>query len=191
MNATELFHQDGKTAAIFYCGKCRIVCRTREEAESCCVPVVCSVCAGTVRQYHTKCDACEESERQRKEAERFEKAEKVTSWVEYIYSEGHGFNEGYFTDLGEFEDWWASCRDEEDERPAYVWTCEPHPFCQLDIDHIIENATQEAYEDWDGFTDGYDALKAAIEAFNTANAKLISWTPNYKKALLLTCEVTE
>ncbi len=35
MNATELFHQDGKTANVFYCGKCRIVKRSKEEAETC------------------------------------------------------------------------------------------------------------------------------------------------------------
>lgn len=190
MNAIELFHADGKPAGIYHCEKCRIVKRTKDEADQCCAPVKCAICgAENVRQYHCNCDACDEKKRVESEAERFAKAEKVTEWNGAIYSEGHGWNEGYFANLEDLEDWLA-CEEDEDgsqpDRPEYVWTCDDKRFCQLDYDHIIENATQEAYEDWDaGNISGEKELKAAIEVFNEANKEHVSWEPNLKRALLL------
>lgn len=189
MNPIELFHRDGKSTGIFYCEKCRIVHREKARAEACCQPVKCSVCgAANVRQYHTKCDACTEADRSNRELERFEKAEKLTTWDGPVYSDGHGSNDGYFSDLAEFEDWIADGTDAYDEpviRPAYVWACTSIPFCVLDIDHIIENACQEAFEDWSGHTDGYDELEAAIKIFNEANKGLISWQVDYKRAVII------
>lgn len=190
MNAIELFHADGKTAGIYHCEKCRIVKRTKAEADQCCAPVKCADCGSeNVPKYYTVCDACRHKKEADREAERFAKAEKVTEWSGAIYSDGRGWNEGFFANVEDLEDWLA-CEEEDDgsqpDRPEYVWTCDDKPFCQLDYDHIIENAIQEAYEDWepDSIT-GADALKAAIEAFNEANKEHVSWEPNYKRALLL------
>lgn len=191
MNAIELFHADGKPAKIFYCEKCRIVKRTKEEADQCCAPVKCATCGNEgVRQFHTICDACEEKKRAAREEERFTSAEKITEWDGPIYSDGYGFNEGYFANVEALEDWLSS-RDVDDDntRPKYVWTCTKNQFCQLDYDRIIENATQEAYEDWDeGNIYGEQELKSAIAVFNEANKNHVSWEPNYKVALLLTTD---
>lgn len=38
MNATELFHSDGKTAGVWYCAECRVVHKDQPGAEQCCKP---------------------------------------------------------------------------------------------------------------------------------------------------------
>jgi hypothetical protein len=188
MNAIELFHADGKPCGIYHCEKCRVVHREKQLADECCLPRICD-CGAECPQCYTVCDDCRRKKEREREAERFAKAEKVTEWNGAIYSDGRGWNEGFFANVEDLEDWLA-CEEEDDgsqpDRPEYVWTCDDKPFCQLEYDHIIENATQEAYEDWDaGNISGEKELKAAIEAFNEANKEHVSWEPNMKRALLL------
>lgn len=183
MNAIELFHADGKPAGVHYCGKCRNVARTKEQADQCCLPTVCA-CGAEAQQYHTQCRACENKANDERERTRFEKAEKVTEWDGPIYSDGHGYHDGYFESLEDFEDWFANA--EEVERPAYVWTCDVHPIISLDYDNVIENASQEAYEDWEPTALKLSKeLTEAIEAFNEANKGETYWTYNSKRALVM------
>lgn len=188
MNATELFTENGKSAGAFFCEKCRIIHPNKAQAAQCCAPRICE-CGAECERYHTLCPACTVRKRRERETELFAKAEKVTEWSGAIWSEGHGYNDGYFQNLEDFEDWMA-CEAEEDgsqpDRPEYVWTCEYRMFLQLDYGQIIENATQDAYENWnDSEINGEGDLKAAIERFNAANTEHISWHPNMKRALLL------
>lgn len=188
MNATELFHANGKTACIFYCATCRIVARDRQHAEECCKPILCEDCQAPALKYYSVCQACKTKCELQRESERLAKAEKAIVFDGPIYIEGMGYSDGYFADLESLEDYLAS--EEEDDgtqpnRPRYAWCCETTAFCQLDFDSIIENATQEAYEDWDGEVDGAEALKAAIETFNEANKGLVSWHPAYNRALII------
>jgi hypothetical protein len=56
----------------------------------------------------------------------------------------------------------------------------------VDYDRITDGFIDEAPEEWDGEgLSGVNEFKAAIEAFNAANSELVSWFPNYKRALLL------
>jgi hypothetical protein len=184
MNAIELFRADGTPTGIYHCEKCRIVHRTKQFADKCCAPLLCA-CGAGCPQYYTACDECRRKKYVEKERARFEAAEKVTEWSGAVFSDGYGLNEGYFSSVADFLDYWASEHDEE-ELPEYVWTCDSHSFCQLNYDHIIENATQESYDDWDrDEIEGAEALKAAIETFNEVNKHHVSWEPNFKRALLL------
>lgn len=190
MNAIELFHSDGKPAGIFYCEKCRIAKRTKEEAAQCCAPAKCEDCGSEALQhYYTVCDPCRHKRDTAREAERFANAEKVTEWNGVILHGSHGYNDGFFRDIDELDDWPADEAEEDGtqpDRPEYVWTCDDQCFCQLDYCSIIEHATQEAYEDWDSRTiAGQAELKAAIATFNAANAHHATWHPNYKRALIL------
>lgn len=185
MNATELFHADGNSSGIFYCSECKRVAHSKQLAEQCCTPPVCRICGKeTSQKYRLICRPCKIIKDENKEAARFEKAEKITSWDGPVFLDGAGYNEGYFPDFAELADW---IDGEESELPRYyVWTCISLPICHLNCDKIIENATQDAYEDWD--TDslmGVDELRSAMEAFNAKNASQVYWEPNYKVALLL------
>lgn len=185
MNAIELFHQDGKSAGVFYCVKCRIVRATQEAAETCCNNYLCRHCGkDTGSRSWLACDDCRSAENIRMEKERFEKAEKVTQWDGPVYREGFGYRDGFAADLEDLLD-----DVEPDEMPEYVWTCDTHPAVLLDYDSIIENATQEAHEDFDPATLGGEAeLKAALDKFNEANSAELNWEPNFKRALLISKE---
>jgi hypothetical protein len=203
MNATELFHQDGRTAGVFYCAECRHVAKTREQADGCCAPYKCTRCGCDVdrKTYRTVCPPCEEAKRREKEAARFAAAEKVTEWDGWIYCEEvSGYNDHYFVNVGELEDYIASEIPDEVEMallseeeqaevirmPAYVWTCTANAFAAASLDQITEQIADNAYEDFDcADLRGLDALQAAVDAFNEANAGILCYSPNYKRALIL------
>lgn len=188
MNAIELFLKDGKSAGVYYCEKCKIVNNSKEFSDQCCQNYLCKQCGkDTGSRFQLICNTCYNVKRIQGERVRFEKAEKVTEWSGPVYCEGVGYNEGY-----------ASCVDdllddvEPEDMPKYVWTCDSRPTCDLDYYDIIENATQDAHEDFDsGTLEGEDELKSAIEKFNELNKGSVTWEPNYKKALLTTVKKAE
>lgn len=125
-----------------------------------------------------------------KEQEKFEKAEKIKEedWDGPVYSEGYGWNDGYF---GSIDDFYDDVRDdseydEEFTMPKYLWTCDVSPTCIINIDSVLENLTEEAHENFD-YRDlnGLDELRAAVDKFNKLNEDNVSWTPNFKKCVIL------
>lgn len=182
MNATELFHKDGRTAAVWYCDKCRLVKRTEQEAAQCCLPNIC-VCGKECRNYYTVCDACLALKRERREQERFEKAEKVTQWDGWVFLDGYGYNNGYAETIEEMMDYFD---DEGLERPKYVWACHAIPFAKASYGDIEERICENAYEDFEPENlKGREELKAAIQNFNELNKNIVSYTPDYTKAILI------
>jgi len=190
MNATELFVKEGKSAGIYFCGQCRCVARTQEEAERCCKPYACDKCGKEILRYHTRCNDCDNTERARIERERFDKAEKLTEWIGWVYCEGLGFRDGFFESITELFD---ALADEESGLPEYVWTwpeyvwtCTPDRFVHADVSDITDRMADQAYEDWDpADLNGLEELKAALDKFNEANKDAISYSPDYTKAVLL------
>jgi len=184
MNATELYHKDGKSTGIFFCAGCRTVHRAQPEADQCCAPRHCPDCPELAPKHRIYCQSCEDKRAAAREAARYDKAEKVTSWDGWLYCESlSGHNEGYFESVADLLEYAA---DDEHDGPDYAWTCHARAFCQLDFDSILESATQDAYEDWDSDSvNGVEDFKAAIAVFNEANKEHVSYAPNYKKALVL------
>lgn len=186
MNAIELYHQDGKSAGIFYCSSCRHVKRTEGEANECCTPTKCRYCGKeSGRQHYLACESCDRANQAKKEEERFEKARKLTEWDGWVYLDGTG-NNGYSESISDFWDNWESDHDEADEKPAYVWACKENHFAVVDISYITDRIDDDAYEDFntDGLK-GLEELKAAIEKFNEANKDVVSYEPDYGIAILL------
>lgn len=188
MNATELFHQDGRTAGIFFCGECRNVARTEAAANQCCAPYKCTVCGTDVdrKTYRTVCPPCEKAKREAAEKARFDAAEKLTEWDGWIMAEGIGYRDGFFQSVDELSEYVED--DGDTEMPAYVWTCDPSYFCKLSIEEVTERLTEncDAYEDFSvDDMSGVKELEAAIDAFNAANTGVVSYQPNMKRALVL------
>lgn len=186
MNAVELFHKDGHSAGVYYCGECRQVHSSNHTIEECCKPYKCKQCGEECKQYHTICDACERVEIARKERERFEKAEKVaeSEWDGWVYCEGTG-NDGFSESVDALIE---SCKDDEIDVPEYAWVCNPKQFATLDIDDIksLISDRQEAYRDFDpDDLNGLEDLKKALDAFNEANAAIVSYSPDYKRAVII------
>lgn len=186
MNAIELFHQDGKSASVFVCGHCRVVARSKEEADKCCQSTKCQYCGlDSGRQHWTICDACRKIKDAEREAERFQKAEKLIAWTGHVFLEGTGRN-GYSDDVGDFWDYWECDHDESDEKPKYVWACKENHFAVADIDDLTERIADNGWEDFDpDCLNGLDELKAAVEKFNVANKDLICYEPDFTRAVLL------
>ena len=124
-----------------------------------------------------------------KEKERFEKAEKIkeSDWGGPVYSESIGYNDGYFANLDEFYEFLEDEYDYKEKLDIrYVWACHSNPSCHIDMDDVLENATQEAHEDFS--TDdlkGVKELAAAIDKFNELNKDNVTWTPDYSKVVIL------
>ena len=130
-------------------------------------------------------DKCFSATSTRHDAERFAAAEKITSWNGPVYCEGVGYNEGYFSDLGEFLDYAADRF--EDGFPSHLWTCETIPVVNLDLEQILENEIENcSIEDFDqDELQGREELDAAMEKFNELNKDRTYYEANYKKALVL------
>ena len=177
MNATELFHADGRTAGVYYCAQCRHVHREKQLAEECCKPHICE-CGAECAKHWCICDECRSKKDIARELARFEKAEKVTEWSGPV-CEPQG--DRYARNIDELLELL-----EEDATPEYVWTCSARPVCQLDYDKIIEHATEDAYEEFESDSlDGDVELMAALDAFNAANREHVCWETDYTKALVL------
>ena len=186
MNAIELYLEHGKSAGIFYCEKCRQVAGSQVLAEQCCQNYLCSKCGKDVgSRSWLVCDACRAADETAKERERFEKAEKLTAWDGWVYLEGTG-NNGYSESLSDFYDRWADANGEDADLPEYVWACKSEQFVTVDFDGIMENIEENGYEDFDSRTlNGLEELKAAIKQFEAANAGVLSYSPDFTKAILI------
>ena len=185
MNTTELFHQDGRSAGVFYCGECRLVHRTKELTDQCCAPNKCSICGKDKERYYTKCPACLHLAELQKEQERFEKAEKLTKWDGWVYLEGTG-SDGYSESVDAFIEDWEDNHDENEPLPAYVWTCEENHFVNASVEDITQQMADSAYEHWEPDSlKGLPELQTALDKFNEANKDAVSFQPDYKVALLL------
>src|SRR6185369_10937636 len=112
MNSTELFHKDGRSTGIFFCGQCRIVHRTEGGAVECCAPRKCSECGKEVDRYWTVCESCRNERDARAERERFEKANKLTDWDGWV-----SLGDRYFESVDELLEY---CESEGIAEPEYV-----------------------------------------------------------------------
>lgn len=190
MNAFELFNEKGQPTNIWACGKCRSLTlghgliNTREAAEKCCEPDKCRHCGKDIE--HNKPfrvlahEECERADRRRKEVERLEKAEEVTSGYDsWLYSDDvTGYRDGFWTDMGELLD---HLEDEEDiERPEFVFCC--HEISHLiDLGHVLENLCEEGYDEMADRLETKE-LEKAIEAFHELNKDALrSYQPDYKR----------
>jgi hypothetical protein len=116
-----------------------------------------------------------------------EEAEKVDSHDGWVYSDGHGNNEGYFDSVDEFEMWWLEEFGEDEPLPEYVWTCRSERIVP-DGEKIMERLSQDwierGWEDMDESDfEGFNELLAALKAFSEANKDVLAWHPNYKLAV--------
>jgi len=167
------------------CGHCRAVHASKDLADGC-VYCCCSYCKlPTDKPHQTYHDACADAMLAKVERDRFEKAEKLTDHDGWVYCDGIAHNNGYFPSLAELI---ADLEDDEidpKEWPEYAWTCAAIPFQTPCVDTIIENITSDMFEDAVEHINGREELKAALAAFGEANKSLITYTPDYRRAVLI------
>lgn len=119
---------------------------------------------------------------------KFEKAEKLdkASYSGWVYCEGAGYNEGFFESVGDFEDWLGDENDNEELAPEYVWACNERLCLNISAHEIIENGSQEAYEDFDvDDLEGVEEFEKAVNSFMEKNKRHVTYTPDYSRVILL------
>lgn len=73
--------------------------------------------------------------------------QEVVDTMPCFFSEHFGYNNGYFFDFDEFFEYWENHhKEDENDRPLYVWVTESTKM-KIDAEYIVECATEELYED--------------------------------------------
>lgn len=176
MNAQQLQKPDGTPVDSWFCGECGQLMGDREYAERHCTEGKCCYCqqpCGKGNYYH---DGCRLNDY-------FEKAEKLTVWDGWVFLDDCGHRDGYFTDAGDFVEWWQQTRKEP--LPQFVFIAEPQEFPGLNLDDVLESMCDEMYEEARLHLEGEDELQVAVDKFNEANAGNGGYMYNEKRVLLL------
>lgn len=140
-----------------------------------------------------ECLPCWRERMDAEDLEAFQKAKRITEYEGPLYVERIGDDDGdggfYFRDLSHLVDYYISAGL---PLPGYAWTCIARPSCFLDLDDILEQASEGAHEDFCADFDltGTEELRKAIEAFNELNASEVTWEPDSSVAFILPEEVS-
>lgn len=169
-----------KETKLRYCTKCM---HTHvEHLETCwtCGPWFCTRCKCEMPdRYRTACTACVKQEQDSWEANRFAAAEKLTEWDGPVYD-----GDEFYANIDEMIE--AKDCDGSDV-PEYVWACDTHQIVYISKGMLQDDGIiQDPPEDFD--PDDIvipDSMIKAMEEFNEANKELVSWSPNFKKAVLI------
>lgn len=170
------------------CGQCGRIYTDLEQAEKCCL---CVLCKEPVKPgegtYHSE---CWHKEQDAKNAAQLEVAEKLMVWDGWVFLEDQGGNNGYFESLKalveHLDDCYPDPEDEEAEglkRPEYVFVCTKVSFPGLHVGPLVETLADEMYEDAESDIEGIQELKQALLTFNEVNKDLISWETDYTRAV--------
>ena len=179
MDAVELFLAGGKPAGIWFCGKCRIVQKTKEDAERHCTCHTCGAYQDRRNGIRTECRECSNKRLRERTANRIETAAEVTDYTGLLFVDidGWGGEDDYYTDMEALLDHYD---DNEVDTPEWAFCCAEKPL-HLDADRVIEWATDDHHESVADDLRGVAELTAAIEAFNKANEGVVSWYVDYKR----------
>lgn len=185
--ALELYHQDGRSAGIYYCSECKTVHRYEAQASNCCGVTVCKECnVSEVKKYYTCCEDCEIKRREAKEQERLDKAVLVdnSEAVHGVFLDGHGYSDGYFFSFDQLEDYLADLNPNElSEIPEHAFLMTPNylpSLCAFDIvSSLTEDIAHERFEVSD--LHGLIGLQMAMDSFVKDNPHPISYDPDYSK----------
>ena len=186
-----------KESHVFYCEKCKLVYSTEILAQECCGVKKCK-CGGDCERYYPKCPDCLELDRINKEKDRFNKAEKIKAkdYEGWIYCENMGYNEG-FCDIDEFFDYLEYDENFTDEDgkltnlPEYVYACKEILFSAPDVGSIVEWACEDKWEDMSDHVGGEKELQLALDKFTEINKNLVSYEPDYTRAIIDIKELLE
>lgn len=193
VNATQLFHQDGTPAGVWYCGKCRYARREEDEAERCCQPHTCP-CGAEAPQGWTICSDCERTKRAVHERAVSDAAGKcgiddykgeivfVDDWDSYL-------------DLDELDDRIADSIAEFIELGGRPWEWEPPRVYattarrpMINIGEAIESALEDSYDgardailssaesDLAEFVDMWSSKNMPVVYYSNPKIAIVPWT---------------
>lgn len=131
-----------------------------------------------------ECRAIRDAEREEKALSKAIKSEYEDVPAEHkemLYSEKYDYNEGYFTDVGEFIDY---CKDNDIEVPKYVWSTTKIGL-SIDAGSVIESACDDLHEDaYQNITDE-KGLQEFLDAWCAKQTGTDTYTADYKYAITI------
>jgi len=192
MNSFNLLLPDGEPSKVWVCDNCWIVARDQGRAERCCTPIPCRFCGEPTETMFNRTaaetaghDACKSAWRAEQDQARMDRAAKLETWDGWVYEWGGGGpQDGYFDSLESYVDHLVECDGlEPEDWPEWVYVAEGKPGVRLSVGHILENACDDGYDDMDCDLKGVKELTAAIKAFNEANAEILVYRSDCKRAV--------
>lgn len=186
MDAQTLHASNGQHVGLYFCNTCKgTITKDRDWADTCCQ---CSQCKAPLADQQRKCEDCRARERGEREQRIYDAAEKIPAadyTGEWLYDP---HTSQYFGGVEELEDHYEN----EDERiPHYVEACDEYKVIDLDADAIIEQQLDDHGIDEDSDPPTIDDLsgvaefRAAVAAFNEANAARCYYFGNEKRLVIL------
>ncbi len=103
-------------------------------------------------------------------------AEGYDGW---LYLSGYG-KDGFSSSIADLREW---CADNACEVPPFAFACDSEPPQTVDYDDLVENAFCDSFEDAHEHVGAAEekTFRDAIDAFNEHIAKILSWTPDFKR----------
>lgn len=192
-----IFRDTGKTA-MWACGKCgdcytlrRYGENAKSNAEACCAPVFCSCGAELTdpyRQRDGKCADCDNkafhAKEDAREAERFEKAEKL---AEQPADSGMLYcGDEYFTNWEDIIDRYGSNAGDSSAIPEYAWATETCSWRGLDVGTMLESDSNNYHVEDRDLIDEVTDLQELGDFITAWNAKQrVTWfEPDFTRAIL-------
>jgi hypothetical protein len=179
-------YADGTPSQIAACSECNTLFAlpNMDIAEKCCTCYTCGVpIKRQISNPKLYCNTCDRKQREEREAANLERAELVEGYTGPVYTDAvssGGWGDGYFESAEDLSDYLAN-----DELPQveFAFCCTPTlrgPAID-DASDLVANGCEESYEGMEESVEGVEELQAAIDAFRTKNAHLVSYMPDYKR----------
>ncbi|MBZ8133254.1 hypothetical protein [Afifella sp. IM 167] len=189
MDVREIIEKGSGRIVLYMCGKCGRLyvpkfnsvagdpshAHERRNAEECCRPRQCE-CGVELDAGWTACPRCRLRKQLRKA--------KVISAEDYtgpVNAAGHGeWGEGYSSNIAAML---QACHDYDDPVPAFCHPCTARRL-HLDVDYILEAATDEMHEGAEDQIVGADDLVAFIREWN-ARQTVVSYFEDRRRVIVL------
>lgn len=181
----ELFHQDGKSSGVWYCGECRAVSTSKESADACHGERLCDCGKPTTTRYNGKCADCDSKAwRERMDREELAQYEAATKIPEAEWTGDQVFwGNRYFETVDEAVE---HAESGGMPTPEYIWAANNIGVKKADIEDLVTRIVEDMWEDADvADLNGVAELQSAVDAFNETNKGVIVWMVDYSKAIII------
>lgn len=183
MNPIKLTDQTGKSSiSVILCGKCGFSHLSEGLAALCCTCVICG-CEITGRtRLETYCSTkCWLEQVRKDQAERFARAQKLRPDAEYEGAVYHEASDRFESSISDMLDRLHGTSAMQEE--IHLYPCTEKRFAQIDLQDIVEGF--EYPDEWEGELEGFEALETAVHKFNEANARLVSYEPDFTRVIVI------
>lgn len=170
-----------KQTSLRYCTECMQIHLEHRQTCWTCGPWICTDCGSSMPdRTYTVCAPCRVKKREAEEADRFQRAEKIShTWHGPVYC-----GDEYYSSIDQMMEQFECCGE---GMPGYVWACDTVPIIAMSADLLKDDGViQNPHDEFNPEEIVIpDSMLKAIDEFNEANKHLVCWEPNFRKAILI------